>query len=139
MLPTELEQLKRLHRGPTIAGHCALFDDTQWQLDEYFAGTRREFTLPLDLQGTPFQAAVWQGLRAIPYGATRSYAQQAERLGVPTAVRAVARANGMNRVSIVVPCHRVIGSDGGLTGYGGGLERKQWLLHHEHRHARSIP
>ena len=135
MLPTELEQLKRLHRGPTIMGHCALFDETQRQLDDYFAGRLTEFTLPLSLQGTPFQEAVWQGLREIPYGTTRSYREQAARLGMPTAVRAVARANGMNRVAIVVPCHRVIGHDGGLTGYGGGLERKQWLLNHEKRFA----
>jgi AraC family transcriptional regulator, regulatory protein of adaptative response / methylated-DNA-[protein]-cysteine methyltransferase len=133
MLATELEQITKLYRGPTITGHCALFDETQRQLDEYFAGRLMEFTLPLDLKGTPFQQAVWQGLLAIPYGTTRSYAQQAKYLGQPSAVRAVAHANGMNRLAIVVPCHRVIGSDGGLTGYGGGLERKQWLLNHERK------
>ena len=104
------------------------------QLDEYFTGKRRDFNLPLALRGTPFQEQVWQALTEIPYGATWSYGQLAERIGNPRAVRAVGLANGRNPISILVPCHRVIGADGSLTGYGGGLERKRWLLAHEGLH-----
>jgi methylated-DNA-[protein]-cysteine S-methyltransferase len=105
--------------------------ETARQLNEYFAGRRREFDLPLRLQGTAFQNRVWQELTEIPYGATWSYGQLAKRLGNPNASRAVGLANGQNPISILVPCHRVIGADGSLTGYGGGLERKHWLLTHE--------
>jgi AraC family transcriptional regulator of adaptative response/methylated-DNA-[protein]-cysteine methyltransferase len=98
------------------------------ELAEYFAGGRKDFSLPIDEPGTPFQEQVWAALRRIPYGETRSYAQLAQAVGDPAATRAVARANGMNRIAILVPCHRVIGSDGGLGGYGGGLWRKQRLL-----------
>jgi len=101
------------------------------QLHEYFGGTRRTFDLPLRLAGTDFQQRVWRGLREIPYGQTSSYGQLACRIGRSGASRAVGLANGRNPISIVVPCHRVIGADGSLTGYGGGLERKQWLLAHE--------
>lgn len=98
------------------------------QIAAYFEGRLKDFDVPLDLVGTPFQQQVWQALLKIPYGHTRSYGEQAHSIGRPTAVRAVAAANGANKVSIVVPCHRVIGSNGTLTGYGGGLPRKQWLL-----------
>jgi methylated-DNA-[protein]-cysteine S-methyltransferase len=98
------------------------------QLDEYFAGERREFELALDLEGTEFQRAVWDELLRIPYGETRSYGELARRLGRPERVRAVGAANGRNPVAIVVPCHRVIGADGSLIGYGGGLDRKRALL-----------
>ena len=98
------------------------------QLDEYFAGNRTAFDVPLTLTGTPFEEASWTYLQSIPPGETRSYAQGAQALGRPTAIRAFARANGANRMAIVIPCHRVIGSDGSLTGYGGGLWRKQALL-----------
>ena len=101
------------------------------QLDEYFAGTRRDFDLPLAPRGTEFQREVWAVLRTIPFGSTWSYAQVALRLGRPGALRAVGAANGSNPIAIVVPCHRVVGSDGSLTGYGGGLARKRWLLEHE--------
>lgn len=101
------------------------------QLVEYFAGDRTSFDLPLDLRGTDFQRQVWASLRTIPFGETISYAEQARRLGRPTAVRAVAAANGRNPVGIIVPCHRVIGSDGSLTGYAAGLPVKRWLLAHE--------
>jgi methylated-DNA-[protein]-cysteine S-methyltransferase len=101
------------------------------QLTEYFAGQRREFDLPLRLQGTEFQQRVWQELTKIPYGATWSYGELAKRISKPSASRAVGLANGRNPISILVPCHRVIGADGSLTGYGGGLERKRWLLAHE--------
>jgi methylated-DNA-[protein]-cysteine S-methyltransferase len=107
------------------------FADAMRQVREYFEGKRHEFEIPLDMQGTPFQLQVWEELRRIPYGATISYGELAERLGNPAAVRAVGAANGRNPVSIIVPCHRVIGSNGSLTGYGGGLSRKQFLLKHE--------
>jgi methylated-DNA-[protein]-cysteine S-methyltransferase len=103
------------------------------QLDEYFAGRRRVFDLPLLLAGTDFQRAAWEELRRIPYGTTMSYAEMATRMGVPRAVRAVAGANRVNAISIIVPCHRVIGSDGTLTGYGGGLETKKALLELERK------
>ncbi len=105
--------------------------ETGHQLDAYFAGTRTSFDLPLDLQGTPFQLAAWHALAEIPYGETRTYAEQAARLGRPNAFRAVGAANGRNPLSIVLPCHRVVGSDGSLTGFAGGLETKRWLLQHD--------
>ena len=105
------------------------------QFEEYFAGTRQAFDLPLHPHGTSFQLEVWGALLAIPYGETTSYAAIAQRIGRPNAVRAVGAANGANPLSIIVPCHRVIGSDGDLTGYGGGLPAKRWLLAHERTHA----
>ena len=101
------------------------------QLEEYFAGTRRVFDLPLDPGGTAFQQRVWRVLRAIPYGETWSYQRVAVALGSPSSTRAVGAANGQNPLAIVVPCHRVIGADGSLTGYAGGLPIKRWLLEHE--------
>jgi len=101
------------------------------QLAEYFAGTRTTFAVPLEPAGTPFQRRVWEALRAIPYGATLSYSELARRLGDVRATRAVGAANGRNPIPIVVPCHRVVGADGSLTGFGGGLDRKRWLLEHE--------
>ena len=109
------------------------FEEVRRQLDEYFAGERSEFDIDLDLHGTPFQRTVWDGLLGIPFGATSSYGELAERIGKAGAFRAVGLANGRNPVSIIVPCHRVIGADGSLTGYGWGTERKQWLLEHESR------
>ncbi|MDX9873492.1 MAG: methylated-DNA--[protein]-cysteine S-methyltransferase [Spongiibacteraceae bacterium] len=103
------------------------------QLQRYFAGELQQFDLPLSAAGTRFQRAVWQALREIPYGTTVSYKQMAQRLGTPGAVRAVGLANGRNPISIIVPCHRVIGANGKLVGYGGGMARKQWLLAHEAR------
>jgi methylated-DNA-[protein]-cysteine S-methyltransferase len=107
------------------------FDDVRVQLDEYFAGVRREFDLPLDPLGTVFQRRVWSSLVEIPYGETTTYGKLAAVLGAPTAYRAVGLANGQNPISIIVPCHRVVGADGSLTGYGGGLDAKRWLLTHE--------
>jgi O-6-methylguanine DNA methyltransferase len=106
-------------------GRCA---EVVRQVGEYFAGARTEFDLPLAARGTEFQRRVWSELRRIPFGATLSYRELAERLGNSAAVRAVGRANGSNPISIIVPCHRVIGADGSLTGYGGGIERKARLL-----------
>lgn len=102
--------------------------DAAEQLGEYFAGARTRFAMPVTLRGTDFQLRVWELLRQIPYGQTRSYAELADELGNPAAIRALAAANGRNPVSIVVPCHRVIGSDGSLVGYAGGLARKRFLL-----------
>ncbi|HEX2833430.1 MAG TPA: methylated-DNA--[protein]-cysteine S-methyltransferase [Thermoanaerobaculia bacterium] len=98
------------------------------QLHEYFSGHRRTFDLPLALKGTPFQIAVWTELQNIGYGDTISYMELAHRIGRPAAIRAVGAANGANPIPVIVPCHRVIGANGSLTGYGGGIERKQWLL-----------
>lgn len=118
-------------------------DDTRFaaaaaQLREFFAGERREFDLRLDPAGTPFQQRVWAALRQIPYGETRSYADIAVALGSPTATRAVGAANGRNPIGIVVPCHRVVGANGSLTGYAGGIENKRWLLEHERRVAGAV-
>jgi methylated-DNA-[protein]-cysteine S-methyltransferase len=113
----------------------AAFDDVRTQLDEYFAGTRQEFDLHLNAAGTAFQKRVWAALVEIPYGETSSYGKTAAAVGAPEAARAVGLANGQNPISIVVPCHRVIGADGSLTGYGGGLDAKRWLLSHEASHA----
>lgn len=104
------------------------------QLDAYFNGTLQEFDLKLDLQGTPFQLRVWKQLQTIPYGQTVSYQHIAKQIGNPNSSRAVGSANGNNPVSIIVPCHRVIGSTGNLTGYAGGIWRKKWLLEHEQRY-----
>ena len=109
-------------------GDNAVLQAARVQLDEYFSGTRTQFDLPLAPQGTPFQTEVWHTLATIPYGETISYAQLAQRVGKPTAMRAVGAANGRNPLPIVLPCHRVIGADGSLTGFGGGLPTKQFLL-----------
>ena len=116
------------HFGKVAGEADAPFAETYRQLKEYFAGQRTEFDLPLAIDGTPFQRRVWAALREIPYGETISYGELADRIGQPTAARAVGLANGRNPIGIIVPCHRVVGSDGNLTGYGGGLERKQHLL-----------
>ena len=109
-------------------GDNAVLQATRVQLGEYFSGARKQFDLPLAPQGTPFQTEVWRTLATIPYGETISYAQLAQRVGKPTAMRAVGAANGRNPLPIVLPCHRVIGADGSLTGFGGGLPTKQFLL-----------
>jgi methylated-DNA-[protein]-cysteine S-methyltransferase len=108
------------------------------QLDEYFEGSRKDFDFPFRQKGTPFQLGVWDELLNIPYGKTISYLQLSQRLGNVKAIRAVGTANGRNNLPIVVPCHRVIGSNGSLTGYGGGLWRKQWLLEHENKYAHGV-
>ncbi|TVZ16298.1 methylated-DNA--[protein]-cysteine S-methyltransferase [Maribacter sp. MAR_2009_72] len=109
-------------------------EDAVYQLNEYFEGSRTEFSLKLNPQGTEFQKKVWATLETIPYGRTLSYLQLSKQLGDAKAIRAVGSANGRNPLWIVVPCHRVIGSDGALTGYAGGLHRKKWLLEHESPH-----
>jgi methylated-DNA-[protein]-cysteine S-methyltransferase len=105
-----------------------MLDRTEAQLREFFAGQRRDFELPIDLPGSGFQERVWGELRRIPYGSTISYRELAARVGAPQAPRAVGRANGSNRLAVIVPCHRVIAAGGGLGGYGGGLDAKRWLL-----------
>jgi methylated-DNA-[protein]-cysteine S-methyltransferase len=112
-----------------------IFDDCKKQLKEYFEGTRTDFDLELDLQGTEFQKRVWDELIKISYGRTITYSDIAKKISDIKSIRAVGKANGSNPVSIIVPCHRVIGSDGGLTGYAGGLWRKKWLLEHEQKNA----
>ena len=127
--------LKRISSGlnnePFIAGAHPYIDNLEKQVNEYFLGVRKEFDLPLHLVGTSFQRQVWEGLLQIPYGETRSYKAQSIFLGNEKAIRAVAGANGENGIAIIIPCHRVIGENGSLTGYGGGLWRKKWLLEHE--------
>jgi AraC family transcriptional regulator of adaptative response/methylated-DNA-[protein]-cysteine methyltransferase len=131
MLETELKQLAKYFNATIIQGENKHFNLLRKELKEYFEHKLKDFTVPLNAPGTEFQKAVWKELRNIPYAKTRSYKEQATALGKPEAVRAVANANGMNRISIIIPCHRVIGADGSLTGYGGGLWRKNWLLEHE--------
>jgi AraC family transcriptional regulator of adaptative response/methylated-DNA-[protein]-cysteine methyltransferase len=138
MLETELKWLSRRLNANIVQGPHKHFDHLQRELEEYFAGKRKEFTVPLFMPGTEFQQSVWKMLITIPFGSTRSYKAQAMKLQKPEAIRAVANANGMNRISILVPCHRVIGEDGQLTGYGGGLHRKQWLLDFEKDPRRSM-
>ena len=113
----------------------AVLAETSRQLGDYFAGRRQRFTVKLDFRGTAFQKQVWAALLAIPFGETRSYGQIAEALGRPSASRAVGAANGRNPISIIAPCHRVVGANGALTGFAGGLAAKTYLLDHERRHA----
>ena len=120
---------------PAWVEDASVFTDALRQLGEYFAGHRTDFDLEVELAGTPFQATVWQALTTIPFGETSSYGEIAEAIGRPGSGRAVGAANGRNPVSIVVPCHRVIGADGSLTGYGWGTDRETWLLEHERRSA----
>lgn len=116
-------------------GETAVLARAATQLREYFAGTRQMFDVPLAPAGTAFQQGVWRVLATIPYGATWSYGDVARAIGQPSASRAVGAANGRNPIAIIVPCHRVIGTSGALTGYGGGMAAKKWLLAHEHAHA----
>ncbi|MCX6165902.1 MAG: methylated-DNA--[protein]-cysteine S-methyltransferase [Ignavibacteriae bacterium] len=128
MLETEFKELTKYLNAVILPGENKHFNLLRKEIEEYFEGTRKSFTVPLDAPGTDFQKSVWEELRKISYGKTISYKTQATALKKPEAVRAVANANGHNRISIIIPCHRVIGEDGTLTGYGGGLWRKKWLL-----------
>jgi methylated-DNA-[protein]-cysteine S-methyltransferase len=129
----DMARIASIDEADLMEGSTPVLDTTVVQLEEYFAGTRREFDLPLDPPGTPFQQSAWLVLRTIPYGKTITYGQQALQLGDPNKARAVGAANGKNPLSIVVPCHRVIGSTGHLTGFAAGLDIKSWLLDHEHQ------
>lgn len=131
MLETEFRDLQKKMDAIILQGENEHIKACKKQLNEYFNGSRKSFDIPLDLPGTPFQQLSWKELQNIPFGATSTYQEMAKKIGKETAVRAMANANGHNRVAIIVPCHRVIAKDGNLTGYGGGLQRKQWLLDHE--------
>ncbi len=120
---------------PETKDNPKCLDDCKWQLEEYFNGKRKLFLLPIIMQGTEFQKSVWQQLLLIPYGKTISYLQQARSLNNEKGIRAVASANGNNEISIIIPCHRVIGSNGELTGYAGDLWVKEWLLNHERKYS----
>ncbi|MCB0664373.1 MAG: methylated-DNA--[protein]-cysteine S-methyltransferase [Saprospiraceae bacterium] len=133
MLETQIKKIKRYFAAQFIPGMNPHLESLSRQLKEYFMGQRSDFEVPLLYPGTEFQMKVWENLCKIPVGQTRSYTQQAIACERPNAVRAVAHANGDNRISILIPCHRVIGADGSLTGYGGGIWRKKWLLEHESR------
>lgn len=130
-LPAEIRRLQEQTRSAIAIGRCAPIDQISNELAGYFAGKRTHFETRLALHGTPFQRSVWERLRALPCGQTLSYGALARELGRPAAIRAIAQANGANSIAIVIPCHRIIGADGSLTGYGGGLWRKRWLLRHE--------
>jgi AraC family transcriptional regulator of adaptative response/methylated-DNA-[protein]-cysteine methyltransferase len=127
----EFDQLRQLLGQQIVHGRNRHSEQAIQEIDEYFAGRRKVFDVALQMPGTPFQQAVWQALLTVPYGQTTSYQAQSDKIGKPKAIRAVAAANGANRISIIVPCHRIIGKDGSLTGYGGGLPRKRWLISHE--------
>jgi len=129
-MPSELAECHVTEEGPL---DHPILSQTVRELVEYFAGERQRFTIPLSPRGTDFEKRTWAALLEIPFGQTRSYGQQATALGMPTASRAVGGANGRNHVAIVIPCHRVIGANGSLTGYGGGMDRKKWLLDFEAR------
>jgi AraC family transcriptional regulator of adaptative response/methylated-DNA-[protein]-cysteine methyltransferase len=135
-LETELTNLRRRLGAAIVPGRNDVLTAAERQVAEYFAGARQRFDIPLLQRGSPFDHRVWQLLAAIPYGETRSYREVAVAIGAPAAVRAVGAANGRNQLAIVVPCHRVVGADGQLSGYGGGRWRKQWLLDHERRNRR---
>ncbi len=134
MLETEFADIQKRLNAIILTGENKHSIQAKKELEEYFEGKRTVFEVKLETIGTDFQKIVWKGLHKIEYGETCSYQQQSEYLGNPKAIRAVASANGMNKISIIIPCHRVIGKDGKLTGYGGGLERKKWLLMHENKH-----
>lgn len=131
MLETEFKDLQTRLQAQIIAGENEHIKQTKKEITEYFEGKRKVFEVALETPGTDFQNTVWRSLQQIQYGQVTTYQQQAEKIKNPKAIRAVASANGYNRISIIIPCHRVIGKDGSMTGYGGGIERKQWLLTHE--------
>ena len=122
------QRLQRILKTNYVEGSSDVIEKAKYQLDEYFLNKRREFDIPLLFVGTDFQKKVWNELLKIPYGIIISYGELAKRVGMPKSVRAIANANAVNAISIIAPCHRVIGSNGSLTGYGGGLERKRFLL-----------
>ena len=134
-LEREIERLRIRRKCTIVPCKGPFIDQIKKELEAYFAGNLQTFTTPLSYVGTDFQIAVWQTLQTVPYGSTRTYSQLARMIGKTNATRAAGRANGANQLAIIVPCHRIIGMDGSLTGYGGGLTRKQWLIEHEQSHA----
>lgn len=137
-LENMLKNIETRYSATLIREENQHIKQTQQELAEYFAGKRKNFTVTLDIKGTDFQKQVWQALIEIPYGVTHSYQDQAHSIGKPKAVRAVANANGMNLISIIIPCHRIIGANGSLTGYSGGIWRKSWLLNFEKENNQTI-
>lgn len=137
-LAAECANLERLLQGVLVPGENSYLSMTIKELEEYFAGARKQFTVPLHTPGTPFQQDVWRFLRTIDYGKTLSYQQQSRLLGNEKAIRAIAAANGANRIAIIIPCHRVVNASGELGGYGGGLPKKQWLLEFESRQEQQV-
>lgn len=135
LLHKELNDLQNLLNATIIEKTNKFIEQTRHELGEYFAGIRKTFDVPLVLVGTDFQVRVWKSIARIPYGVTISYLEQAGSIGSIRSIRAVAHANGSNRISIIIPCHRVIGKDGNLTGYGGGIERKRFLILHENHYS----
>ncbi len=127
-IDAQIAALRRTSRLPIARGDCSILDELRVELEAYFERRLRSFSIPVAAPGTPFQALVWNALTEIPYGETRTYGEVARAIGSPNASRAVGTANGVNRIAIVVPCHRVVNADGSLGGYGGGLERKRTLL-----------
>lgn len=134
-LEREIEHLRKRLKSAIVPGDNAHLEQINGDLQAYFEGSLKSFKTPIALYGSAFQKQAWAALQRIPYGQTRSYREQAEYLNKPTAFRAVARANGANQLALIIPCHRVINSNGELGGYGAGLHRKQWLLEHEQRKA----
>jgi AraC family transcriptional regulator of adaptative response/methylated-DNA-[protein]-cysteine methyltransferase len=130
-LEREIDRLRRKTSSTIIPGKTQPILSIEGELDQYFEGKLEQFTTPLFWLGSPFQRSIWEVLVKIPYGETRSYAEVAASIGKPSAVRAVATANGANQLAIIIPCHRVINKNGFLGGYGGGIVRKQWLINHE--------
>ena len=135
MLETQISRLRKNLKAELLPGESPFFEPLKKELEEYFDGKRKEFSIPLVIPGSEFQQKVWQVLQEIPYGKTRSYKDQAIAVGNLKAIRAVATANGDNRMAILIPCHRVIGSDGQMTGYGGGIWRKQWMIEMERKNS----
>lgn len=127
----EIEKIKKAKKAPIVQGENSILLSIKKELTLYFEGKLKEFCTPIEMIGSPFQKKVWAALMQIPYGQTRSYTDVATSIGMPTAFRAAANANGVNKFGIVIPCHRVINSNGNLGGYGGGIMRKKWLLEHE--------
>lgn len=132
-LEKEIERLRIKLKAVIIPGRTKVIDSIEQELAAYFNGNLKEFKTPIHMLGSPFQKMVWQELINIPYGETRSYLEQAQAIGKPTAYRAVANSNGANQLAIIIPCHRIINNNGDLGGYGGGLQRKKWLIEHEQR------
>lgn len=128
MLPTQKDRVRKYFESELVEGHDPVFDLLEKQLEEYFDANRTTFEVPLSYPGSAFQQKVWESLLTIPYGKTRTYAQQSELIGDKKAIRAMAKANGDNRIAILIPCHRVIGSNGEMVGYGGKVWRKKALL-----------
>ncbi len=137
MLETEFKDLQRLLKANIISGENDHIEQAKMEVKEYFDGKRKTFDVAIETPGTDFQNAVWNSLRKIDYGETETYQQQAKRMDNPKAIRAVASANGCNRIAIIIPCHRIIGKNGKMVGYGGGIERKRWLIDHERENANS--